>query len=179
MLVLSSGFMEPLESTSIHLIHMAIARIINFFPKGGVKGFEAADISEYNALTIREYENIRDFLVLHYKLTRRDDSEFWNYCRTMPIPEGLRRKMDLFAANGRIYRFNDELFTESSWLQVMIGQGLMPRGNHPLADTLPEDEVMAYLNNVRQVVAKCAAAMPTHTEYISRNCAAKPAAASA
>jgi len=166
---LSSGFMEPLESTSIHLIHMAIARIINFFPKGGSTGFEEADIAEYNALTVREFENIRDFLVLHYKLTRRDDSEFWKYCRTMPIPEGLRRKMDLFAANGRIYRFNDELFTESSWLQVMIGQGLMPRGNHPLADTLPEDEVMAYLDNVRQVVAKCSAAMPSHAEFIAQN----------
>ena len=168
---LSSGFLEPLESTSIHLIHMAVARILEFFPNAG---FDATDIDEYNALTREEFENVRDFLVLHYKLTRRDDSPFWNYCRQMAVPERLARKMALFASNGRVYRRSDELFAESSWLQVMVGQGLMPRGHHPFADQPDEAEVLAYLENVRQVVGKCVQVMPAHAEFIARHCAARP-----
>ncbi|WP_422011760.1 tryptophan halogenase family protein [Roseateles sp.] len=166
---LSSGFLEPLESTSIHLIHMAIARILEFFPNAG---FDATDIEEYNALTREEFDNVRDFLVLHYKLTRRDDSPFWKYCRGMEIPERLARKMALFASNGRVYRRSDELFAESSWLQVMVGQGLMPQGHHPFADQPDDAEVLAYLENVRQVVAKCVRVMPTHAEFIAKHCAA-------
>ena len=166
---LSSGFLEPLESTSIHLIHMAIARIVDFFPRAG---FDAEDIAEYNALTHLEYERIRDFLILHYKLTERDDSPFWNYCRTMDIPATLQRKLDLFASNGRIYRYQDELFAETSWLQVMIGQRVMPRGNHPFADLLPEAELQAHVSHVAQVVAKCAQAMPSQAEFIAKHCAA-------
>ncbi|MDI4634658.1 tryptophan 7-halogenase [Pelomonas sp. V22] len=169
---LSSGFLEPLESTSIHLIHMAVARILDFFPR---HGFEPADIAEYNALTSVEFEKIRDFLILHYKLTRRDDSPFWNYCRTMEIPDGLQRKLELFAANGRTYRDGLELFTEVSWLQVMVGQGLMPRGHHPYADQASEAELLAHVENVRQVVAKCAAAMPGHADFIAKHCAAQQA----
>ena len=169
---LSSGFLEPLESTSIHLIHMAVARILDYFPQIGGDGFDAADIAEYNAITRTEYEHIRDFLVLHYKLTARTDSPFWNHCRTMPIPERLQRKLALFASNGRVYREGVELFTESSWLQVMVGQGLMPRGHHPFADLLPEAEVQAYLHNIREVVARCAQHMPSHAEFIARHCAA-------
>ncbi|PWF40990.1 tryptophan halogenase family protein [Massilia glaciei] len=166
---LASGFMEPLESTSIHLIQTAISRIINFFPQAG---FDAADIAEYNLQTQVEYERIRDFLVLHYKVTRRTDSAFWDYCRTMPIPESLQRKIDLFLSNGRIYREQDELFTEMSWLQVMVGQGAMPRGYHPFADLRPEAEVAAYLGNVEQVIAKCVKAMPSQAEFIAAHCAA-------
>jgi tryptophan halogenase len=161
---LSSGFLEPLESTSIHLIHMAVARILDFFPHG--TQIDPADVAEYNALTTREYENIRDFLVLHYKLTRRDDSEFWRYCRGMPIPDTLQRKLDLFAANGRVIRHSDELFAEVSWVQVMLGQGLMPRGHHPFADQLSEPELRDYLDHVRQVIARCVQAMPEHADYL-------------
>lgn len=166
---LSSGFLEPLESTSIHLIHTAISRLINFFPHSG---FDAIDIAEYNALTHWEYERIRDFLVLHYKLTVRDDSDFWNYCRTMSIPDTLQRKMDLFRSNGRVFRDGLELFAETSWLQVMVGQGIMPRAYHPFAELRSETEVLAYLGNVEQVIAKCVNAMPTQTEFIAKNCAA-------
>lgn len=165
---LSSGFLEPLESTSIHLIQTAISRIINFFPRAG---FDAADIAEYNAMTNWEYERIRDFLVLHYKTTERDDSAFWNYCRNMPIPDSLQRKIDLFSSNGRIYRDGEELFAVTSWLQVMVGQRIAPRGNHPLADLRPESEVAAYLSNVEQVVAKCVKVMPMQAEFIAKNCA--------
>lgn len=166
---LASGFLEPLESTSIHLIQTAISRIINFFPR---TGFDAADIAEYNRQTLVEYEHIRDFLVLHYKITRRDDSAFWNYCRNMPVPETLQRKIDLFRSNGRIYREKDELFTEMSWLQVMIGQGISPRGYHPFADLRSEAEVEAYLNHVEKVIAQCVNAMPTQALFIQTHCAA-------
>ena len=163
---LSSGFLEPLESTSIHLIHLAVARILDFFPQGDLAHPDPADIAEYNALTAREYDNIRDFLVLHYKLTRREDSEFWRYCRAMPVPDTLQRKLDLFAANGRVIRHSDELFAETSWVQVMLGQGLMPRGHHPFADQLSEPELRDYLDHVRQVIQRCVQAMPDHTDYL-------------
>jgi len=166
---LASGFMEPLESTSIHLIQTAITRIVKFFPHAG---FDPVDIAEYNRQTQVEYELIRDFLILHYKTTERTDSDFWNYCRTMEIPDSLQRKMDLFASNGRIYREQDELFTEMSWLQVMVGQGIIPRGYHPFADLRPEAEVHAYLQNVEQVIGRCVGAMPTHADFIAAHCKA-------
>jgi tryptophan halogenase len=168
---LSSGFLEPLESTSIHLIHTAISRIISFFPHAG---FDAADIAEYNAMTHWEYERIRDFLVLHYKCTERNDSEFWNYCRTMPVPETLQRKMDLFRSNGRVLRDGLELFAESSWLQVMVGQRLMPQAHHPFADLRSEDEVAAYVQHIALVIDKCVKAMPTQAAFIAEHCAARP-----
>jgi tryptophan halogenase len=166
---LSSGFLEPLESTSIHLIHTAISRLISFFPHAG---FDAADIAEYNAMTQYEYERIRDFLILHYKATERDDSEFWNYCRTMPIPDTLQRKIDLFRSNGRVFRDLQELFAEPSWLQVMIGQRIVQRGYHPFADLRPEAEVEAYVRNVAEVIAKCVKVMPTQAAFIAEHCAA-------
>ncbi len=166
---LSSGFLEPLESTSIHLIHTAVSRIISFFPHAG---FDAADIAEYNAMTQWEYERIRDFLILHYKATVRDDSEFWNYCRTMSIPDTLQRKIDLFRSNGRVFRELQELFAEPSWLQVMIGQRIMPQGYHPFADLRTEDDVEAYVRDVANVIAKCVNVMPTQAAYIAEHCAA-------
>jgi tryptophan 7-halogenase len=174
---LSSGFLEPLESTSIHLIQTAISRIANFFPHGTVDGgFDDADIAEYNAMTRWEYERIRDFLILHYHLTRRDDSSFWNHCRTMTVPEPLRRKMALFASNGRIFREGEELFAEASWLQVMLGQGLMPQRQHPFAELRPLAETTAFLDNVQRVIARCVQAMPTHAEFIAAHCAQDAAA---
>jgi tryptophan halogenase len=166
---LSSGFLEPLESTSIHLIHTAITRILSFFPHSG---FDAADIAEYNAMTQWEYERIRDFLILHYKATERNDSELWNYCRTMPVPETLQRKIELFRANGRVFRDLQDLFAEPSWLQVLIGQRIVPQGWHPFADLRSEAEVEAYVRNVGEVIAKCVRAMPTQEQFIAEHCAA-------
>jgi tryptophan 7-halogenase len=165
---LASGFMEPLESTSIHMIQSAIARLTAFFPHGG---FDQADIDEYNAHTDFEYDKIRDFLVLHYHATQRDDTPFWNHCRTMEIPESLQRKMDLFRTNGRVFRENNEMFAEMSWVQVMLGQGIAPRGYHALVDLYPEDKVATYLSDVREVIGKCVQAMPTHDAFIARHCA--------
>ncbi len=168
---MSSGFLEPLESTSIHLINTAISRVISFFPHAG---FDAADIAEYNAQTHWEYERIRDFLVLHYKATERDDSEFWNYCRTMPVPDSLQHKMDLFLSNGRIQRDGMELFAEPSWLQVMVGQRMRPEGRHPFADLRSEADVAAYVGHVEAVIAKCVKVMPSHADFIAKHCAAMP-----
>ena len=151
------------------LVNTAISRIISFFPH---QGFDEADIAEYNGQTHWEYERIRDFLVLHYKATERSDSEFWNYCRTMPVPDTLQRKLDLFRSNGRIQRDGLELFAEPSWLQVMIGQRIIPQAYHPFADLRPEAEVESYVKHIEQVIAKCVRVMPTQADYIAKHCAA-------
>ncbi len=168
---LSAGFFEPIESTNIHLIQTAIARVISFFPHAGM---DEADIAEYNTQTEFEYQRIRDFVILHYHATQRTDSPFWNYVRTMPIPDTLQRKIDLYRSNGRVFREGGELFAEPSWLQVMQGQRIEPQGYHPLADLLTHDEVQAYVDNVEEVIRKCVAVMPTHAEFIAAECAAPP-----
>jgi tryptophan halogenase len=166
---LSSGFLEPLESTSIHLIQTAISRFVDLFPHASL---DAADIAEYNRQAAFEMERIRDFIVLHYKLTARSDTPFWDYCRTMPVPDTLTEKLELFASNGRIYRVGVELFSEYSWLQVMHGQGLRPRSHHPMADIRPLEQVQAFADNLREVVRRCVDVMPTHADFIAANCAA-------
>ena len=162
---LSSGFMEPLESTSIHLIQSAIARLTAFFPHAG---FEQADIDEFNAHTDFETVKIRDFLILHYHATQRDDSPFWDYCRNMDIPDSLRRKMDLFRSNGRVFREHTEMFAEPSWVQVMHGQYVRPQGYHALADLKSEEAVAEFIDHVRGVIGNCVAQMPTHDAFIAR-----------
>ncbi len=167
---LSSGFMEPLESTSIHLIQASVARLVSFFPD---KSFNQTDIDKYNALTDFEFERIRDFLVLHYNATERTDSPFWNYCRTMSLPETLKEKLRIFEANGRFFRESDELFGVASWVQVMLGQRISPKGYHPMVDLLSSEELMEFVGGVGNVIAKCVDVMPTHAEFIAQNCAAK------
>lgn len=167
---LAAGFFEPIESTNIHLIQTGISRLMTMFPSGG---FNQADIDETNKQARIEYERIRDFIVLHYKATERSDSPFWNYCRTMDIPESLQHKMDLYRSSGRIFRDDNELFGETSWLQVMEGQRIHARGYHPFADLRPQEEVKAFLENTRMVIGKCVEVMPTHAEFIAMNCATK------
>ncbi|MFA6114637.1 MAG: tryptophan halogenase family protein [Sphingomonas sp.] len=161
---LASGFLEPLESTSIHLVQSAIARLMALFP---TRAFDAAEIEAYNRQTIQDYETIRDFLVLHYKATRRDDTPFWRHCQNLPVPEGLRRKLDLFGANGRIVRENDELFTETSWFAVLAGQGVQPRGYHPVLDLLSREATLDRLSDVREVNRRVASIMPRHADFLA------------
>ena len=168
---LSSGFMEPLESTSIHLIQNTIARLTTFFP---FERFDEADIAEFNRQSDFEFERIRDFLILHYKATERTDSEFWNYCRTMSIPDTLQQKIDLFMSNGRVFRENAELFSEISWVEVFIGQRMMPSGYHALVDTVPEPRIDEFLRNVKQTISRCVDQMPTHAAYVASQCADHP-----
>jgi tryptophan halogenase len=160
---LAGGFLEPLESTSIHLVQSGIARLMTLFP---TREFNEAEIERYNRQSHQEYLDIRDFLVLHYRATERNDTPFWDYCRTLEPPEGLARKLEMFRLNGRIFRENNELFTETSWTAVMIGQGVEPRGYHPAADLLPDEETLRRLDHVRYVVSSTAQAMPRQREYL-------------
>jgi tryptophan halogenase len=168
---LASGFLEPLESTSIHLIQSGVSRLLQFFPNQRI---EQADVDQYNRLIDREFEQIRAFLVLHYKQTERDDTPFWRHCRNLPSPPELDRKIALFEASGRIYREQEDLFTESSWLQVMYGQGVEPRDWHPAADKLTDAQLASFLSDVRRLVAQAAEKLPSHADFIAANCAAVP-----
>jgi tryptophan halogenase len=168
---LSSGFMEPLESTSIHLIQSTIARLITFFPD---KGFQAADIAEFNRQCDFEVERIRDFLILHYHATERNDTPFWDYCRTMDMPDTLRAKMELYRSRGRIVRVDNELFAEVGWLQVLHGQGVkagrLPPAGRPAVRRRDQAE---YLDDIGSVIKQCVNQMPSHAAYIAARCASK------
>ena len=170
---LASGFMEPLESTSIHMIQSSIARLTALFPH---TGFDQVDIDEFNAHSDFEFDGIRDFLILHYNATQRDDTPFWDYCRTMAIPESLQRRIALFRSNGRVFRDANEMFAEPSWVQVMLGQRIQPQGYHPLVDLHSEDKISDYLERIHGVIGNCVQAMPTHAAFIARHCAVSPAA---
>jgi tryptophan halogenase len=164
---LAAGFMEPLESTSIHLIQSGIAKLFMLFPD---RRFDPAEIEQYNRTTLWEFERIRDFLVLHYHATERADSPLWNYCRTMDIPEGLARRIELFKSHGRIFRENEELFNDTSWFAVLIGQNIRPRGYDPLVDVMDLEETRRRLEHIRSVIGNSVNAMPRHHEFIRENC---------
>ncbi len=166
---LASGFLEPLESTSIYLIQSGIARLVNLFPDGG---FSRTLIDRYNTQTDFEIERIRDFLILHYCATERDDTPFWNYCRTMDIPRPLREVIELFRHSGRFFRQAEELFALTSWVEVMVGQRIVPQGWHPAVDLLPEIKLRELVDGVRKVIESCVEAMPMHQQFIDRCCAA-------
>jgi tryptophan halogenase len=160
---LAGGFLEPLESTSIHLVQTGIARLMTWFPS---RSFAQAEIDAYNRLSEQEYIDIRDFLVLHYKATERNDSPFWDYCRNLDPPAGLVRKLDLFRSSGRILREHNELFTETSWLSVMVGQGIEPIAFHPLANVYPDDETLKRLAHIREVITTTTSLMPSQAEFL-------------
>lgn len=164
---LASGFMEPLESTSIHLVQSALAKVMSLFPSGE---FNQAEIDLYNDQVGFEYEKIRDFLILHYKVTNRSDSEFWNYCRNMDVPDSLLKKIELFERNGHVYRFNNELFNEISWVEVMLGQGISPRGYHPLVDVMSNVDFERRIDHIKRVVDTAVNYMPDHSDFIEKNC---------
>lgn len=165
---LASGFMEPLESTSLHLVQSGIARLLSLFPGSS---FAQEDIDEFNRQTDFEVEKIRDFLILHYHQTEREDSDFWRYCKTMEIPESLAQKIAHFRQNGRIYRNSSEMFNDLSWVEVMHGQGLRPQSYHPLVDVLPQAEILARVQGIKRVIDASVEVMPSHREFIAQHCA--------
>jgi len=171
---LSGGFMEPLESTSIHLIQRAVLRLIRMLPLSEIS---ERDVAEFNDQQHADMLQIRDFLVLHYKATERSDSPFWRYCRDMAVPDTLTQKIELFRETGRVFRKNEELFAENSWVQVMMGQGIMPRAWHPIAEKLSDEELARLLATVRDNVARTASGLPTHGTYVARYCGASSARA--
>ena len=167
---LASGFLEPLESTSIHLIQTGIAKLLALFP---ARGISQVEIDEYNRLTTLEYEQARDFLILHYKLTQRDDSAFWRQCQNMTIPDSLMNKIELFKVAGRVFRRDDDLFTIDSWLAVMLGQGILPHAYDPLVDSIPASDVERFVRHCKDMIRRTAAGMPLHQNFIHISSKAK------
>ena len=164
---LSAGFLEPLESTSIHLIQSAVARLLTYFPD---KHFNQKDIDYFNYKTQLEFEQVRDFLILHYCATQRTDSPFWDYVRTMEIPESLRERIDIYMENGRLYRDNHELFSENSWFAVFEGQNFRPERYHPVIDFMSDEALDRRMAEVRRTMHKCLEAFEDHSTYLNKLC---------
>ena len=167
---LSTGFIEPLESTSIHLIQSGIAKLLALFPD---RRFKSAERDEYNRQVQDVFEDVRDFIILHYKATRRDDSEFWNYCRTMDLPDKLASKLELWRSKGRLFRDGQELFGPASWVAVLLGQGIVPDEQEPAADALDPATIAVALDKMRLSYRLMAEEMPSHAEFIAQACPAE------
>jgi tryptophan halogenase len=166
---LSSGFLEPIESTSIHLIQRSIVRLLQNFPSQGIR---QADVEEFNAQTWSEIEFIRDFIILHYKVTERRDTPYWKEAAEMAVPAPLQHRIDMFQQTGRSFRVMNELFAENSWIQVMLGQGIMPDQHHPSADLMDDEELSGFLEGIRKQVERTVAQLPQHQAYVERYCGA-------
>jgi len=164
---LAGGFMEPLESTSIHLICTGITKLMATFSLDGVSPIQE---NLYNKLARKEHSRIRDFLILHYNATQRDDSEFWNYCRNMDIPDTLQEKLDLFKWNGQFFREEDELFIATSWVAVMMGQGVFPQNYNPAVDALDAAKTGKELDEIEKSIQYLVKNMPTHGDYLKSYC---------
>jgi tryptophan halogenase len=166
---LSSGFLEPIESTSIHLISRSLIRLMQLFPTNGIC---QSDVDEFNSQSGREIAHIRDFIILHYHVTGRRDTPFWRACAEMEIPASLRHRIELFRETGRAFRVSDELFTENSWVQVMLGQGIHPEQHHQSADLMDDAELAGFLGQIRTSIEQTVDRMPPHRDYVRRYCAA-------
>jgi len=169
---LSSGFLEPLESTSIHLIHVAILKLLHMFPHRQVN---PVIVDQFNREMDGNYDHIRNFLIAHYKVTERADTPFWQYCREMSIPDALADKLSLFRERGEMYIAPDELFKETSWFAILYGQGLTPQSYHPIADALSDDELQLTMARIRDAIKRRAESLPSHGEFIQHCCAARQA----
>jgi len=171
---LSGGFLEPLESTGIHLIQRAVLRLVRMMPGGRIS---QRDIAEFNEQQMTDMLQIRDFLILHYKATNRADSPFWRQCGDLEIPDTLAQKIELFRETARVFRKNEELFAENSWVQVMLGQGIAPQAYHPIPGKLSDEELARLLATLREQVTRTVAGLPPHAAYVARYCGAAPAQA--
>ena len=167
---LSSGFLEPLESTSIHMIMTAVTRLLQLFPHGEIK---QSTVDEFNIQAESEIIRIRDFIILHYKATERDDSPFWRYCRDMEIPADLKHRMTLFKEYGKSFQVEGELFRLDSWTQVMLGQGIVPSSYHPIVELMSEQELKQFLGSVAAEVDRNMATLSTHEDFIKRYCGSR------
>ena len=166
---LSSGFIEPLESTSIHLIQIALFHLLKMFPTSAI---EPSMRDEYNRRMQFEYSSIRDFIILHYHVNQRTDSDYWKTCREMEIPETVQRKIEAFRTRGHLYRTDGELFTEEAWTHVMLGQNLIPQTYNPLADNFTDAEIAEFLANINMLLKSTVAKLPSHQQFIDANCKA-------
>ncbi|MCC5450600.1 tryptophan 7-halogenase [Rheinheimera sp. UJ51] len=165
---LSSGFLEPLESTSIHLIQSAIVRLVQCFPTS----VDMAKLrQEYNRQSAEEYCAIRDFIILHYHLNQRTDQGLWQYCQQMTLPDSLAQRIALFAENAAVFRQQDELFTEVAWQQVMLGQHVLPKHYHPLAESLSAGQLTGFLDDIQLIMQRTAAQLPSHQQFLQQSAA--------
>ncbi|MEX2125880.1 MAG: tryptophan halogenase family protein [Woeseia sp.] len=164
---LAGGFVEPLESTSIHLIMTGITRLMQLFPFSGIS---QSLVDRYNALTQAELESIRDFIVLHYHATQRDDSPFWRYCRDMKIPQSLAHRIALFRESAHAYQADGELFRVDSWTQVMLGQGIVPEHYHHFARMMTDRDLGQFLSGLKESIRRAVAKMPGHQEFLATYC---------
>jgi len=162
---LSAGFLEPLESTSIHLIQTAVARLMTNFPD---KLFNERDTEYFNQRTLAEFVQVRDFLILHYCATQRDDSPFWNHVRTMDLPDTLQQRIDIYRENGRLYRHDNELFGENSWFAVFEGQNIRPKRYHPIINYLSDEMLEERLGEIRRATHKCLEVFEDHDRYLKK-----------
>jgi tryptophan halogenase len=168
---LASGFLEPLESTAIHLIQVAIQRLILLFPH---RGDSAERCQEFNRAMAAEYEYIRDFIILHYHANNRRGEAFWDGCRAMSIPDSLRHRIELFRETAGIFCATDDLFQFTSWLQVLWGQGVQPRATHPFVEAVAPHDREGYLRDLRALLAQATQQLPGHADFIARHCRAVP-----
>lgn len=162
---LSAGFLEPLESTSIHLIQLAIGYLLDLFPR---RGFEPMTETEFNRIMALEYERVRDFIILHYHATERDDTPFWNHCRTMSIPDSLAYRIELFRERGVVASYREGMFLDPSWHAVFVGQHVVPRQYDPCAEVLSDEELAEALAGLSDEYARAVAAMPAHDAFLRR-----------
>ena len=163
---LAGGFLEPLESTSIFMVQSALAKLMALFPRGDRADPKVAET--YNAMMATEWERVRDFIIAHYKVTEREDTPFWAHCRHMAIPDSLAERLAFFQDEGLFVEQPHDLFKEGSWAAVLIGQGMLPRRHHPIADAAPHGSLEDQLTRMRGEVAARLADLPAHDRYIDR-----------
>ena len=173
---LSAGFLEPLESTSIHLVQAAITKFLDYFPQ---REPDPILIDRFNEEMRFQYETIRDFIIAHYKVTEREDTEFWRYCKHMSIPDTLAEKIELFMMRGEVKPRWADIFSEVSWFAILYGQGLVPTGHHPLADAMSEDDLDLTLSRIHSTIKQRVDGLPLHGDFIRSCCAAQPATTAA
>jgi len=164
---LAAGFLEPLESTSIHLIQRGVLRLLQMFPYNGITH---SDREEFNRQMDEEFRYVRDFIILHYHVTERTDSEFWRRCRSMDIPDSLQHRLDLFRDTGFVFEAEKDIFRENSWVQVMLGQGIEPQSYHPIVDMMDEKELRQFMQFQRQKIDNVLSQLPPHQDFIGRYC---------
>jgi tryptophan halogenase len=165
---LSCGFLEPLESTSLHLIEIGVGRLIELIPD---RNFEPKLADEYNRLMSRSFESIRDFVILHYHASQREE-EFWRHCRCVPIPDALRHQIELFRASGKVALYDSGAFAEPSWVSIFFGQRIWPRRYDPMSDLIDDAELGRELERRRRIVDGAARSLSEHRQFIARFCAA-------
>jgi tryptophan halogenase len=164
---LASGFLEPLESTSIYLVQAAISALVELFPE---RRISPLDRDEFNRLIDMEYDRIRDFLILHYHATERSDTRFWDYVRTMSVPDTLAEKIELFRRRGRVVKYREGVFLDASWVAVYMGQRIIPEGHDMRADLPPMDALVRSAEALRNDIRAKAARMPDHRAHIEAYC---------